>query len=120
MTKATFFNDIKDSYVQMMECLPFEVKDELFMDEKSDIDEVFHHYLHKLNASIILLKNAKSAEDELTVQAALVYIRVYSMRLSGFFEDIKDDTDILLKVSVWLDDVPEYYQIPECYNYPKE
>ncbi|WP_241597598.1 hypothetical protein [Rosenbergiella epipactidis] len=120
MKKATFFNDIKDSYVQMMASLPFDVEDELLIDEKSDIDGVFHHYLHKLNASIMLLKNAKSADDELTVQSALVYIRVYSMRLSGFFEDIKDDTDILLKKSVWFDDVPEDYQIPEHYNYPKE
>ncbi|HGM4959903.1 TPA: hypothetical protein ACKPZ6_003476 [Serratia liquefaciens] len=117
MTKTTFFNDIKDSYVQMMECLSSEVEDELLIDEKLDIDEVFYQYLHKLNDAVMLLRNAKSAGDELTVQAALVYIRVYSIRLSGFFEDIKDDTDMLLKVSVW-PDIPENYQVPEHYNYP--
>jgi len=118
MTKTTFFNDIKDSYVQMMGCLSSEVEDELLIDEKSNIDEIFYQYLHKLNDSVMLLKNAKAAGDELTVQAALVYIRVYSIRLSGFFEDIKDDTDTLLKVSVW-PDIPENYQVPEHYNYPK-
>ncbi|MBP2153422.1 hypothetical protein [Erwinia rhapontici] len=117
MTKATFFNDIKDSYVQMMASLSSEVEDELLIDEKSDVDEVFYHYLHKLNDSVVLLKNAKSAGDELTVQAALVYIRVYSIRLSGFFEDIKDDTDTLLKLSVW-PDMPENYQVPEHYKFP--
>lgn len=118
MTKATFFNDIKDSYVQMMARLSSEVEDGLLIDEKTDIDEIFYHYLHKLNDSVVLLKNAKSAGDELTVQAALIYIRVYSLRLSGFFEDIKDDTDALLRLSVW-PDIPENYQVPEHYNYPK-
>lgn len=118
MKKATFFNDIKDSYVQMMASLSSEVEDELLIDEESDVDDIFYQYLHKLNDSAALLKNAKSAGDELAVQAALVYIRVYSLRLSCFFEDIKDDTDTLLKVSVW-PDIPENYQVPEHYNYPK-
>jgi len=72
------------------------------------------HFVHVLNldGTVNSVKTAKAA-----VQAALVYLRVYSMRLSVFFENIKDDTDLLLKNIDW-SDIPDNYQVPEHYNFP--
>lgn len=116
MIKTIFFEDIKSSYVQIMERLSSEIEGELFIKDKKDLDDLFYKDIIKLSDAAKLLKCAKAANDEITVQAALVYIRAYAMRLSGFFEDFKDDADILLKASSW-PDMPENYQVPEHYNY---
>ncbi len=65
----------------------------------------------------MLLKKAKEADDKATTLAALVYIRVYSMQLSGFFEDIKDDADLLARSPNW-PDLPENFKVPDQYNFP--
>lgn len=119
MIKTIFLEDIKSSYFDIMENLPSDVQEEHFLDQEVDLDVIFNKDLCKLRDITKLLRYALDANDKVTVQAALVYIRVCSMRLSGFFEDIKDDADLLLKAGDW-PDIPENYQVPEHYKFPHE
>ncbi|HBW40039.1 MAG TPA: hypothetical protein DEF84_04340 [Leclercia adecarboxylata] len=119
MIKALFFEKIKDSYIQLMQamCIKQQYHDELMVNYDCNLDKVFSSDMARLSAATDLLRKAKESDDKITVQAALVYIRISSMRLAGFFENIKDDTDLFLKKNDW-PDIPDDYQVPEHYNYP--
>ncbi|MQL49183.1 hypothetical protein GEA64_14975 [Photorhabdus khanii] len=119
MIKEIFFNELKVRYLQLSEQIaksPIN-QDDLLIDYKDNLNDLFIRDLRLLKDAKDLLKKAQLVDDKVTIQAALVYIRVYSMRLSGFFEDFKDDADMFLKSSEW-PDIPEDYQVPTHYNYP--
>ena len=111
MNKSQIFNEIKDIYLRVMPAA-ISGSGDLMVDYDIDLDKLFLSDTEKLFAATELLDKAKKSDDKAAVQAALVYIRVYSMRLSVFFENIKDDTDLLLKNIDW-PDIPDNYQIPD-------
>ncbi|MGC6389987.1 hypothetical protein ACMV8I_20380 [Ewingella sp. S1.OA.A_B6] len=119
MIKNPFFEKMKDNYIQISKeiaATPLD-GDDLMINYDTDLDKLFLSDMEKLSAASELLHKAKDLDDKITVQAALVYMRVFSIRLSGFFEDIKDDADAFLKESHW-PKIPEDYQVPEHYQYP--
>lgn len=120
MIKTPSFEKIKNTYMQLIQAMSMKpsVCDDLMVDYDSNLDLLFLSDIEKLFAATELLSKAKELDDKVTVQAALVYIRSSSIRLSGFFENITDDADIFLKENDW-PDIPDNYQVPEHYNYPK-
>jgi len=111
------FEDIKSSYLEIIETLFLDDKNDYLLDKEANLDGVFNQDICKLHDVTKLLKYAINVNDQVAMQAALVHIRVCSVRLAGFFEDIKDDADSLLKSPVWPDS-PESYQVPEFNNFP--
>lgn len=119
MSKTAFFEKIKNSYIQLMQtaCIKQQNRDDLMVDYDCNLDALFSSDVERLSTATELLRKAKESDDKITMQAALVYIRISSIRLSGFFENITDDADFFLKKNDW-PDIPDDYQVPEHYNYP--
>lgn len=119
MIKILFFEKIKNIYMQVIHTMSIKPldHDDLMVDYGSNLDSLFLSDMERLSAATELLRKAKESDDKITVQAALVYIRSSSIRLSGFFENITDDADFFLKKNDW-PDIPDDYQVPENYNYP--
>ncbi len=90
---------------------------ELLVDYKAQQCASFNRALELLNNAKDLLEKANSNDDKVTLQVALVFIRVYSMNLSSFFDAFKEDADTLLESTDW-PSIPEDYKIPSHYNYP--
>jgi hypothetical protein len=117
MKELIVFESIKDSYVQIIKDLSAEIDGELSINVDTDLDQKYNTYITKLQDAVSLLKKARDADDEIAIQAALVYIKVYTMRLSNFFEDFKNDALLLSKSTGW-PEIPDNYQVPEQYNFP--
>ncbi|WBG91737.1 hypothetical protein N5580_04055 [Pantoea piersonii] len=119
MIKIPFFERIKNTYIQVIQAMSIKLldRDDLMVDYDSNLDSLFLSDMERLSAATELLRKAKESDDKITMQAALVYIRSSSTRLSGFFENITDDADLFLKKNDW-PDIPDDYQVPEDYNYP--
>jgi len=119
MIKEINFDELKDIYLQLSKVMPKKPidEDELLIDYKAKQCASFHRGLELLGNAKEFLEKAKLNDDKVAIQAALVYIRVYSMNLSGFFDAFKEDADALLKSSDW-PGIPEDYKIPAHYNYP--
>ncbi|MGE4879692.1 hypothetical protein [Yersinia enterocolitica] len=119
MIKEINFDELKNIYLQLSKMMPKKPIDEsdLLIDYKAQQCTSFHRGLELLGNAKELLEQAKLNDDKVTIQAALVYIRVYSMNLSGFFDAFKEDADALLRASDW-PNIPEDYKIPEHYNSP--
>lgn len=62
-----------------------------------------------------LLSRAKSVNDELAMQSALLRLRSYTMGLSSLFDAIADDAETILKTGRW-PERPEGYELPDCYG----
>ena len=119
MIKEINFDELKDIYLQLSKVMTKETIDEgdLLIDYKAQQCASFYRGLELLGNAKKFLEQAKLNDDKAAIQAALVYIRVYSMNLSSFFDSFKEDADTLLKASDW-PDIPEGYKIPAHYNYP--
>lgn len=119
MIKEINFDELKDIYLQLSKVMPKKPidEDELLIDYKAKQCASFHRGLELLGNAKEFLEKATMNDDKVAIQAALVYIRVYSMNLSGFFDAFKEDADALLKFSDWAD-IPEDYKIPAHYDYP--
>ncbi|TCQ72542.1 hypothetical protein EC841_10587 [Raoultella ornithinolytica] len=116
MIKTLFFESIKNVFIQVMSIKSLD-RDNLMIDYDSNLDSLFLSDMERLSAATELLRKAKESDDKIAMQAALVYIRSSSARLSGFFENITDDTDFFLKENDW-PAIPDNYNVPENYNYP--
>lgn len=119
MINAKDFEELKDIYLELSEVIgkvPIDQSD-LLIDYSDKQDALLERDFECLKDAKELLKKTRLENDKIATQAALVYIRVYAMRLSSFFEAFKDDADSLLKASKW-PDIPENYQLPEYYNFP--
>lgn len=121
MTKEISFDELKDIYLHLSKVMSEEPIDQgdLLIDYNDQQDASFIRGLELLKNAKELLKQAKLNDDKIAMQAALVYIRVYAMGLSSFFDAFKEDADTLLRSSKW-PDIPENYKIPEHYNYPNK
>ncbi|PWK97333.1 hypothetical protein C7431_1046 [Pantoea allii] len=119
MIKEINFDELKDIYLQLSKVMPQKPidEDELLIDYKTQQCASFHRGLELLGNAKEFLVKAKLNDDKVAIQVALVYIRVYSMNLSGFFDAFKEDADALLKSSDW-PSIPEDYKIPAYYSYP--
>jgi len=119
MTKDINFDELKDTYLQLFKTMSNKPvnEDDLLIDYKAQQCTSFHRELELFGKAKMLLEKARLNDDKVAVQVALVYIRVYSMNLSSFFNAFKEDADTLLKFSDW-PDIPEDYKIPLHYNFP--
>jgi len=117
MKENKFFSELKVKYIQILHDVFPNAEKELSFDYNADLGQRFESGMTKLQDAIILLKKARDADDKTATLTALVYIRVYAMNLSNFFEDFKDDADLLRSSSIW-PDIPENYKLPEHYNFP--
>ncbi|CAI1023370.1 Uncharacterised protein [Serratia liquefaciens] len=119
MIKEINFDELKDIYLHLSKVMSKKPIDQgdLLIDYNDKQDASFVRGLELLRDAKELLKQAKLNDDKIAMQAALVYIRVYAMGLSSFFDAFKEDADALLRSSEW-PDIPEDYQVPEHYNYP--
>ena len=118
MSNDISFNDLKNAFLSLSEVIaksPIDLGD-LLIDYTDDLDALYERNFQCFKDAKDLLNKAKANDDKVATQAALVYIRVYAMGLSSFFETFKDDADSFLKESIW-PDIPEDYQVPEHYNF---
>ncbi|XBS68900.1 hypothetical protein ABK905_20415 [Acerihabitans sp. KWT182] len=92
--------------------------EELYLDYKVDFDEKFQNNMIRLQNAIILLKKARIAKDDLAVRAALTCINIFTMEIANFFDYLKEDT-LRLSNALYTCDMPENYQVPEHYNFPR-
>ncbi|WP_241626961.1 hypothetical protein [Rosenbergiella epipactidis] len=76
MNKSQIFNEIRDIYLRVISAA-ISGSGDLMVDYDIDLDELFSSDTEKLFAVTELLNKAKKSDDKATVQAALVYIRVY-------------------------------------------
>lgn len=117
MIKNSTFEELKKLYIPMAECLTSANSEELSIDILINLDVEFERNMTRLQDAVILLKKARDAEDDLTIRAALVYIKIFAMDLSGFFTNIENDT-LLLSRALNSSEMPANYSIPEHYKFP--
>ncbi len=118
MIKDTLFGEMASNYNAIINELVSFKKEDLSLDYQVDFDEKFHNNMIRLQNAIKLLKKARIAKDEMAVRAALVYIKIFTMGLADFFDYMKDDT-LLLSKALRSSDMPDNYQVPEHYNFPR-
>lgn len=95
--------------------------DDWSVDYKLDLDKELSNELNNLHIELDLLTNALYEKDLVTVKCALVMARLYSLNLSNLFLNIFEDIEkIGWSEEFKLPNVPDDYQIPEHYNYPKK
>ncbi|XBS68907.1 hypothetical protein ABK905_20450 [Acerihabitans sp. KWT182] len=118
MIENTVFGEMVLNYKAIVDELGSINIEELYLDYKVDFDERFQNSMIRLQNAIILLKKARIAKDELAVRAALIYIKIFTMDLANFFDYMKDDT-LRLSNALYNCDMPDNYQVPEHYNFPR-
>ncbi|RPH22321.1 hypothetical protein EHN07_16945 [Buttiauxella warmboldiae] len=95
--------------------------DEWSIDYHLDLDKELRDELAKLQIELDLLTNALKEKDLVTAKYALVMARLFSLNLSNFFLNIFEDIEkVGWSEEIKLPAIPEDYQIPEHYNYPKK
>lgn len=87
------------------------------IDYSIDLNADLFNELSKLNRSVEFLSEAIERKDEFAIVSALIYVRIFSMNLEGFFRNITEDIDKIFQTEGYLKDLPEDYKIPEFYNY---
>ncbi|MGP2518171.1 hypothetical protein [Yersinia sp. 2545 StPb PI] len=119
MISNSLFDSMKEDFISILEnksSSPID-KDDLFIEYNTVLDKKFEKYLDLLQTQGKLLALAKSKDDELAMQSALLRLRTYAMSLSGFFDAIVEDTEIILRLDTW-PEIPEGYKLPEYYSDP--
>jgi hypothetical protein len=118
--KLTNLNVIKDLLAEVAKVCNIQ-EDELSIDYSLNLDEELHSELEKLAKISSVLRKALDEKDMVAVQASLIMSRIHTMNLRNFFNDIYDDIEMIggAKRNSW-PEIPENYQIPEHYNYPKK
>ncbi|WP_413724595.1 hypothetical protein [Sodalis sp. RH16] len=117
MNKSLFMNELKDTYIQILQDF-FAKNDRIVsMDIQLDLDQDFEEQINCLRDAVSLLKKAREADDKIATQAALLHISSYAMGLSSFFGNIDSDATKLLRAPQW-PAIPENYKIPEHYHFP--
>ena len=85
----------------------------------SDAAENYEGYVDDFKAAIELLGKTIAEDDVIAIQCALTRVRIASLNLSNIYQDIVDDVVLINKSDLW-PAIPDGYQIPEHYNYPKK
>jgi hypothetical protein len=118
MIENSLFGELIFDYITLIDDTASIEKEKLSLDYLVDLDEKFQNNMIRLQNAISLLRKARIAKDDMAVRAALVYIKIFTMGLSNFFDNIKDDT-LLLSKALRSSDMPDDYQVPEHYNFPR-
>lgn len=84
-----------------------------------DVAENYERYVGDFKLAVELLRKTVEEDDKIAMQCALTRVRIASLNLSNSYQDIIDDVVLINKSDLW-PVIPEGYQIPECYNYPKK
>lgn len=85
----------------------------------SDVAENYERYIRDFKLAVELLGKTVEEDDKIAIQCALTRVRIASLNLSNIYQDIIDDVVLINKSDSW-PAIPENYQIPEHYNYPKK
>lgn len=98
MTKDINFDELKDTYLQLFKAMSNQLvtENDILIDYKAQQCTSFHRGLELFGKTKVLLEKARLNDDKVSMKVALVYIRVYSMNLSRFFDAFKEDADTLL------------------------
>ncbi len=118
MIENSLFGEMMFDYIALIDDSSSIEKEKLSLDYLINIDEKFQNNMIRLQNAISLLRKARIAKDDLAVRAALAYIKIFTMGLSNFFNDIKDDT-LLLSKALRTSDMPDDYKVPGHYNFPR-
>lgn len=92
--------------------------DDMAVDYNASLESQLIKQLTLLQSKTSLFSEACRCNDEVTMKAFLLEIRTHAMSLSSFFDAIAEDATLLIRIDGW-PDIPENYQVPEHYNYPK-
>jgi hypothetical protein len=90
-----------------------EIKTQMNIDP--DLIENYEIYLSDFVNSVELLNKIVSENDQVSVQCALTRVRIASLNLTNFYQDIIDDVVLINQQDSW-PEIPEDYKLPECYN----
>lgn len=85
----------------------------------SDVAENYERYISDFKLAVELLGKTVEEDDKIAIQCALTRVRIASLNLSNIYQDIIDDVVLVNKSDSW-PAIPDGYQIPEHYNYPKK
>ncbi|WP_159567149.1 hypothetical protein [Budvicia diplopodorum] len=117
----TNINKIKNAIQALAEHNSSFSDDNWSINYKLDLDKELRGELAKLQIELDLLTNAIQENDLDTAKYALVMARIFSLNLSNFFLNIFEDIEkVGWSEEFKLPTLPEGYQIPERYNYPKK
>ncbi|MFP2469251.1 hypothetical protein ACLEUK_14185 [Pseudescherichia vulneris] len=85
----------------------------------SDVAGNYECYVNDFKLAVKLLGETIENDDKIAIQCALTRVRIASLNLSNIYQDVIDDVLLINKSDSW-PAIPEGYQIPEHYNYPKK
>jgi len=95
--------------------------DDWSIDYNLDLDSELFKELNSLHVEIELLTNAVKEKDFVTIKCALIMARLHALNLSNLFLNLFEDIEkIGWSEEYKLPNIPDDYQIPEIYNYPKK
>ncbi|TCV91092.1 hypothetical protein [Biostraticola tofi] len=117
MNNFLFFDEMKDIFLDLLSHksdLPIDI-DDLSINYNRSLEELLIKQLTLLHLKTKLLALAKNNDDELAMQSALLRLRTHAMSLSSFFDNIVEDTEVILRTGTW-PEFPEDYKIPNHYN----
>ncbi|MDH0340182.1 hypothetical protein [Chromobacterium haemolyticum] len=89
--------------------------DDLSVDYSESLERWLLKYMELCRSRAALFSPAKSVNDELAMQSALLRLRSYAMGLSSLFDAIADDAETILKTGEW-PELTEGYELPDCYG----
>ncbi|WP_374419292.1 hypothetical protein [Chromobacterium sp.] len=107
--KSDFLKIISEKYSSAVDV------DDLSIDYGASLENLLLKYMALCQSSAALLSGAKSVNDELAMQSALIRLRSYAIGLSSLFDAIADNAETILKIGEW-PELPEGYELPDCYG----
>ena len=108
-----FLNNIGNNFISILEKKnPSVDKDNLSINYRRTLKELFDKHLELLHKQEKLLSLAKSEGDEILMQSALLRLRSHAMSLSSFFDAIADDAEFIIRLEGW-PEIPEGYKQPD-------
>ncbi len=121
MTEINRIKSVIQNLAELVEDKTVTISDDWSIDYKLDLDKELSNELNNLHIELDLLTNALQEKDLVTVKCALVMARLYTLNLSNLFLNMFEDIEkIGWSEEFKLPNVPDDYQIPEHYNYPKK
>lgn len=120
MITYAFLDEIKNAFPLLLSqklTRPVDT-DDMSVNYNTSLENQLIKQLTFLQSKTNLFSESCRCNDEVTMKACLLEIRTHAMSLSGFFDAIAEDATLLIRADGW-PDIPENYQVPEHYNYPK-
>ncbi|PTU64820.1 hypothetical protein DB032_07755 [Chromobacterium sp. Panama] len=115
MATYSFLDEMKSDFLEIINEKSSSAIDDLSIDYGASLENLLLKYMALCQSRAALLSGAKSVNDELAMQSALLRLRSYAMGLSSLFDAIADDAETILKTGEW-PELPEGYELPDCYG----